>query len=334
VSAIGPRGARGTNGASAVTGARGAPPHREVAKNQAPDRDHPPAPDTESPLAGGSPLVDIHAHFFHAGCGRANWRELNAARLRAGDRIGVTVHVGSILGSFGHTSPTYFASPADVVRGNDEMLAIEDAERGRVRSYVHVNPNDPDGALREIERCADRGAVGVKLSASRRADDPLVDPIADEAGRRGLPVLHHIWQWRRREWGSQEASDGVELARLAARHPNTTFILAHIGGGGDYAHTYPAVRELPNVYLDTSGSGVDRGMLDDALAAVGPSRIVWGCDITMCTGLAKLRALEVIGLGAEEMALIRWKNAARIFPHAEFDVASLDRDVVGVRNED
>ena len=280
------------------------------------------APGDDAPLAGGGPLVDVHAHFYHDGCGRTTWRTLNAARLRAGDRIGITTHVGSILGSFGHTSPTYFASPADVVRGNDEMLAIEAGERGRVRSYVHVNPNEGDGALREIERCVAVGAIGVKLSASRRADDALVDPIAADAGRRGLPVLHHIWQWRRHEWGAQEASDGVELARLAARHPRTNFILAHIGGGGDYAHTFPAVRELPNVYLDTSGSGVDRGMLDDALAAVGPARILWGCDLTMCTGLAKLRALEVIGLSADEMERIRWKNAAGIFPAGSFDLSA------------
>jgi hypothetical protein len=30
------------------------------------------------------------------------------------------------------------------------------------------------------------------------------------------------------------------------------------------------VADLPNVHLDLSGSGVDRGMLDAALAAVGP----------------------------------------------------------------
>jgi len=318
--------------------AQGGPPHGEVAKNSGRGRQPSHAGVSETTLAGTSPLIDIHAHFFHADCGRENWRELNAARLRAGDRIGITAHVGSILGSFGHRSPTYFASPADVVGGNDAMLEIEDAERGRVRSYVHVNPNDGDAALHEIERCAARGAIGVKLSASRRADDAIVDPVAAEAGRRGMPVLHHVWQWRRREWGSQEASDGVELGRLAARHPRTNFILAHIGGGGDYAHTYHAVRDLPNVYLDTSGSGVDRGMLDDAVAAVGAARIVWGCDITMCTGLAKLRALEVVGLSAEDIALIRWKNAARIFPRAGFDFELSSRlsdgTRAGMRNEE
>jgi predicted TIM-barrel fold metal-dependent hydrolase len=239
---------------------------------------------------------------------------VNEARLAAGDRIGIVVHVASILGSWGHTSPTYLPSPADVTAGNDAMLAIQEAEPARVRSYVMVNPNHTAHALAEIDRCVALGAVGVKLAASRRADDPLVDEIAAAARRHGCPVLHHIWQHRRTDWPGQEASDGVELGRLAARHPGVAFILAHIGGGGDYAHTFAAVAELPNVYLDLSGSGVDRGMLDDALHAVGPERLLWGCDLTMETGLAKLWALEVIGLPQEDVERIRWRNAVEIFP--------------------
>lgn len=269
---------------------------------------------TVAPLAGPGPLVDVHAHFFHARCGRADWESPNRARLRAGDRMGITVHVASILGTWGFESPTYFPSPRDVTLGNDEMLALQGREPQCIRSYVTVNPNDTAHALDEIARGAERGAVGVKLAASRRADDALVDRIADEAARRGWPILHHIWQHRTREWPGQEISDGADLGRLACRHPSVSFILAHIGGGGDYRHTFAAVEDIPNVLLDLSGSGVDRGMLDDALHAVGAGRLLWGCDITMETGLAKLRALEVIGLDAEEMAHVRWRNAARIFP--------------------
>jgi len=266
------------------------------------------------PLASGGPLVDAHAHFFHPRCGRDDWRAPNESRMRAGERIGITVHIASVLGSWGHTSPIYFPSPRDVTMGNDEMLAIQAREPERVRCYATVNPNDTAHALDEIARCAELGAIGIKLAASRRADDPLLDPIAEAAERLGFPVLHHIWQHRTREWPNQEISDGVDLGRLAARHPHTDFILAHIGGGGDYRHTFPAVEDLPNVHLDISGSGVDRGMLDDALRAVGAGRLIWGCDITMETGLAKLWALEVIGISDEEMASIRWGNAARIFP--------------------
>ena len=270
-----------------------------------------------TPLAGPGPLIDVHAHFLHDGCGRADWQRVNESRLRAGDRMGITCHIGSILGSFGHTSPTYFPSPPDLRRGNDEMFTLARKEGSRVRAYVTVNPNDPETAQQEIERAAGAGAVGVKLAASRRADDPLVDPIARAAGERRMPVLQHIWQHRRREWPGQEASDALELGRLAVRHPKTAFILAHIGGGGDWSHTPPAVREIDNIYIDISGSGVDRGMLDAALEAVGARRVLFGCDLTMETGLAKLRALEVIGLGREDMDAIRWRNAARIFPRLE-----------------
>lgn len=273
-------------------------------------------PDRSSePLAGRTPLVDVHAHFYHPDSGRGDWERVNAARLRAGEQIGIRAHIASILGSWGHTSPTYFPSPDDLTDGNDAMLALQDAHPDRIRCYVSVNPNDTTHAREEIERCVGRGAVGIKLAASRRADDALLDPIAEEASRRGLPVLHHIWQHRTREWPGQEISDGVDLGRLAGRHPRASFILAHIGGGGDWAHSCAAVSTIENIYIDLSGSGVDRGMLDLAYASVGASRLLWGCDITMETGLAKLRALEAFGLSDDEMEEVRWRNAARIFPH-------------------
>lgn len=263
-------------------------------------------------------LIDAHAHFHHAKAGRSDWADVNAARFRAGERMGITYHVASVLGSYGFSSPTYFPSPADVTVGNDAMLGICAEEPERVRMFVTVNPNYTDHALREIERCVARGAIGIKLLASRRADDPLLDPIAEVAAEKHLPVLHHIWQHRTREWPSQEISDGLDLARLAGRHPRATFILAHIGGGGDYRHTYPAVVDAPNILPDLSGSGVDRGMLDSAVEALGARRLLWGCDLTMCTGLAKLRALDVIGLSDDDKLDIRWRNAARIFPPDSF----------------
>jgi predicted TIM-barrel fold metal-dependent hydrolase len=277
-------------------------------------------PDGAAALAGGTPLIDVHAHFYYPGCGRANWKELNDARFRGGARIGVNYHVGSILGSWGATSPTYFQSPDDTIRGNDAMLALQRAAPERVRAYAAVNPNAGDAAIEELNRCRALGAVGVKLAAARRADDRMLDPVSHFARAHGMPVLHHIWQHRRHHAAGQDVSDGVDLAVLAARHPDVSFILAHIAGGGDYAHTFAAVRALPNIYLDLSGSGVDRGMLDDALGSVGPRRLLWGADLTLETGLAKLWALEAIGLREDEMADIRWRNAVRIFPRGAFPI--------------
>jgi len=262
-------------------------------------------------------LIDVHAHFLHDRTSRADWRERNASRLRAGERIGITTHVASILGSWGHTSPTYFPSPADLGYGNDTMLALQREHPDRIRGYVAVNPNYADHALAEIDRCLGAGMIGIKLAASRRADDPLLDPICRRAAAAGAPVLHHIWQHRRRDYPGQEASDAVELGRLAARHPSVVFLLAHIGGGGDWLHSLPAVRELPNVMIDLSGSGVDGGMLEACLDAVGVERLLWGADLTLETGWAKLRYLEHL-LSPEEVELVRWRNAAGIFPAGAF----------------
>jgi predicted TIM-barrel fold metal-dependent hydrolase len=199
------------------------------------------------------------------------------------------------------------------------MWELQHAEPERIRCYVMINPNDRAEAACELELAArNGGAAGIKLAASRRANDSILDEFMAIAAGSNLPVLHHVWQHRRHEWPGQEASDAAELAELASRHPRVNFILAHIGGGGDYAHTFSVAREIPNLLLDLSGSGVDRGMIDAALEAVGPERLLWGSDVTMETGLAKLRALDHVGLEARDIERIRWRNAVRIFPEGTF----------------
>ena len=257
-------------------------------------------------------LIDVHAHFYHDRTPRRDWRERNDSRLAAGDTIGITLHVASILGSWGARSPTYFPSPADLDYGNQWLLDMQMADPGRVAGYVAVNPNFTGHAMDSIDRYLDAGMIGVKLAASRRATDPLLDPICRTARDRGVPILHHVWQHRRRDWPGQEASDAAELVALARRHPATKFILAHIAGGGDWLHSLRALAPAENVYLDLSGSGVDGGMLESCISAVGVGRLVWGADITLDTGWAKLRYLERL-LTEDEMELVRWRTAADLF---------------------
>jgi predicted TIM-barrel fold metal-dependent hydrolase len=239
--------------------------------------------------------------------------------MRAGERVGITVHVASILGSWGLTSPIYFPSPADIEYGNDCLLALQRAHPDRIRGYCVVNPNFRSHAESELQRCLDAGMIGIKLAASRRANDPLLDPICQIAARRGVPLLHHVWQHRQREYAGQEASDAIELGQLATRHPKVNFLLAHIGGGGDWIYSLAAVSRIPNVFVDLSGSGVDGGLLEACVESVGVGRLLWGCDLTMDTGWAKLRYLEHL-LSADDMELVRWRNAARIFPPTAFSL--------------
>jgi predicted TIM-barrel fold metal-dependent hydrolase len=262
-------------------------------------------------------MIDIHAHFLTDKNGRSDWESVNARRLEAGDEIGIDVHVASILGSWGHRSPTYFPSREDLDYANGQLYDMADRSDGKIRAYVAVNPNFGVHALESVDRGRAAGAIGVKLAASRRTDDPLVDDVVDKAEEHGMPVLQHIWQRRRQEWPGQEASDGAELAVTALRHPGVNFILAHIGGGGDWTHTLRAVGHINNIFVDLSGSGVDTGMLDQVVAAVGFQRMLWGCDLTLDTGLAKLRALNAL-INSEEREAVTSGNAETIFPEGAF----------------
>jgi hypothetical protein len=53
-------------------------------------------------------------------------------------------------------------------------------------------------------------------------------------------------------------------------------------------------------------------MLEACLDAVGADRLLWGADITLDTGWAKLRYLERI-LTAGDLERVRWRNATRFF---------------------
>jgi len=46
-------------------------------------------------------------------------------------------------------------------------------------------------------------------------------------------------------------------------------------------------------------------------------RMLWGADITLDTGWAKLRYLERL-LKPDQLERIRWRNAAGIFPAGSF----------------
>ena len=267
-------------------------------------------------------LIDVHAHFYTDRSPRADWAERNRSRLDAGRRIGITAHVASILGTWGARSPIYFPSREDVQHGNDGMAMLCREHADLVYAYCVVNPNYTDHAMAEIERRVREGFVGIKLAASRRADDPLLDPIADAAVAHGVPILQHVWQHRRHDWPGQDASDAVELATLAARHPDARFILAHLAGGGEWQHSLRVLRDAPNVWVDLSGSGMDTGMVEAAIDAVGIRRLLWGADITLDTALARLRHIESLGLPHADLAAIRHGNAEAIFPPGTFTVRS------------
>jgi len=54
--------------------------------------------------------------------------------------------------------------------------------------------------------------------------------------------------------------------------------------------TIKALRHAPNVYLDTSGSVIDEGIVEMAARDLGVDRLLFGCDMSMTAGVARSAA--------------------------------------------
>jgi hypothetical protein len=167
-----------------------------------------------------------------------------------------------------------FPSEEELRRANDHVLEWMQRYPGRVVGFAYVNPRLGDASLRELERCIALGMKGVKLWISVFADDRRVDPFVEMASRAAMPLLAHAWV---KTTGNLPFESRPEhVARLAARHPEARFILAHFGG--EWETGAKAARDCPNLYVDVSGSLAEMDEVETLVRSVGAERVLFGTD--------------------------------------------------------
>jgi predicted TIM-barrel fold metal-dependent hydrolase len=257
------------------------------------------------------PVLDCHAHLYDDPGGARGMRLLAAA-----DRLGIERLMVSRLWGSNRVPAT--ATPDDFRQCNRAVEGWVERFPNRLLGYCFVSCTYPEEAERELEECVEqRGFRGLKLYAACRYDDPRVLPVVARAAHYGIPTLLHVVQRRLREIPGQFASDGREVAHLAALLPHAPLILAHVGGGGDWGFSIKAVRPYPNVYVDLSGSVIDAGIVETACREVGADRLLFGTDGSMCEGVGKLQAAAIPEAdkaavwGANTQRLLDGKHAAR-----------------------
>ncbi len=232
------------------------------------------------------PVIDCHAHLAYPS--KADCDEQDRRLIEAADKLGIDRLCCSTL------TPKRPAD-ADGFRTCNEHVA-DGMKRfpGRVLGYCYVNPGCGEEALVEVRRCVEeRGFMGIKLYNEHVCTDPVVFPLVELAIELRVPILHHAGHAHYPLPGQPNISDGGHLAELGRRYPEACLICAHIGGGGDWEWTAKALRGADNVYLDTSGSVVDDGMVELAAEILGVERLLFGCDMSMTAGVGKIRGARL-----------------------------------------
>lgn len=248
--------------------------------------------------------IDCH---MHVNGRKRNWGwDHNDRVIDAADRLGIDKLCCSI--------PIISGMPtsAQVQACNDDVLECMKRYSGRILGYCFVNPGHGDKAIKEIERCVVRhGMMGIKLYNQYKCTDPVVYPVVEKAIQLGIPILEHAGYLTDppKASGQVNLSHAGDFVELSARYPEAMLIEAHIGGGGDWEWAIKTLRHSPGVYLDTSGSVIDEGMVEMAVRELGAERLLFGTDMTMEGGVGKVMGAR---LSEKKREAIFWKNMAAI----------------------
>ncbi|MBQ7029405.1 MAG: amidohydrolase family protein, partial [Thermoguttaceae bacterium] len=118
---------------------------------------------------------------------------------------------------------------------------------------------DLEKAKPEMERCADLGFSGIKLLHQCRMDSPAMFPMIEACIKFDMHIMMHSAKCTDPVTNiiQPRLSNGVHMANIARRYPEASFLMAHIGGGGDWKWSIRAIKDTPNVMADIGGSNHD-----------------------------------------------------------------------------
>jgi len=202
----------------------------------------------------GEVVIDSHAHLGQATIyhlADSSPAQVEQEMQRLGVRCSIVFGYSGVIGDWTHD--------------NDLVARAMQDHPGRYLGLLIINPTSPTQARQELDRCADKGFIGVKLIPHYQGypeEGPNLEIPVAWANERGMIVLNH-------SWGSPD-----HLRGLAEKYPDATFICGH------YSLAYArVVNNYPNVYQCTC-EPLGYNAMEILVGSVDPAKILYGSDVT------------------------------------------------------
>ena len=179
-------------------------------------------------------------------------------------------------------------------------LVLKPLERlpNKLLGMIQLNLQNPKGSLEALDQWVKNGPMlGVYFPGSGPAAANCLAPHATKVVERvselGAVIMQHTWLKTGGKRSPNESTP-MELATLASRYPRQKFICAH--AGGEWEQGIRAVRDTPNVLIETSGFDATAGFIEMATRELGSKRIIFGSHLpsrSLGTELAKVITAQI-----------------------------------------
>jgi predicted TIM-barrel fold metal-dependent hydrolase len=213
-----------------------------------------------------------------------------------------------------------WSNQAFCVRTNDYLMESVARYPKRLAGFGTVALESGDEGLREVERCASGGLLGIgEMRLERRALDPnqggILERFVKSLVSAHLALLVHSSEPVGHQYPGKWDTTPDMLYGLITRFPELILVCAHWGGGLPLYGLMPEVKEaLAQVYFDTAASPYlySPKVYEEVIRILGPDSILFGTDYPLLTPARLLREIKSLGLpGAVENSILS-ENAVRL----------------------
>ncbi len=218
-------------------------------------------------------------------------RSMHAIELGRFEKLCYFAHVG-----LGTTTDAAFET---LVREKPETVMVPlECWPELLLGMIQLNPNDVSASLDALDRWLGDGPMrGVYFAGggpgALTCTHANFHPLVERIGELGGVIMQHTWYKTGGKQGPGESTP-AELAGLAEKFPDQRFLCAH--AGGEWEQGIRAVRDSPNVLIETSGFDATAGFIEMAVRDLGAERVVFGSHLpsrSLGTELSKVTAAEI-----------------------------------------
>jgi len=272
-------------------------------------------------------LIDFHTHIFPPDickhrqlyCQRDPWfadlySNPRASMATAEDLILEMERSGvdsSVTFSFG------WSDPGLIEECNSYVIDAVRRYRGQLYGMAVIQPKAGTRAVKELERCASAGLIGLGElmphgQGYRLSDINLLSPLMEVVKHYQLLVLSHCSEPVGHHYPGKGNVSVQDIVAFLTAFPDIRFIAAHWGGGLPFYALMPEIQRLTaNVWYDTAATiYLYRDTIFPTVAQiVGADRILFASDYGLLRQKRVIEHIRGSALSGEQQQLVLGKNA-------------------------